>query len=196
MAGEETSRAQDIRIPEGVREVIAQRLNQLSELCNQTLTAASIIGREFDFKLLNTISDEITEDQLLEVVDEALGAHLVEELPGGLERYQFSHALIQRTLAGELSTSRRVRLHARIAEGLEEFYGTNAEAHAAELVYHFAEAQAVLGTEKLVHYSLLAGERALTSYVWEEALSHFERALAEEGLTKDVEKGDDYANHQ
>jgi len=25
---------------------------------------------------------------------------------------------------------------------------------------------------------------------------HFERALAAEGLTKDVEKGDDYANHQ
>src|SRR5918997_82621 len=47
-----------IRIPEGVREVIGQRLNRLSEACHGTLTTASIIGREFDFRLLRTLSDE------------------------------------------------------------------------------------------------------------------------------------------
>ena len=46
------------------------------------------------------------------------------------------------------------------------------------MAYHFAEAEAVLGSEKLVRYSLLAGEQALATYAWEEALAQFERALA------------------
>ncbi|HZA25287.1 MAG TPA: AAA family ATPase, partial [Dehalococcoidia bacterium] len=141
-----------IRMPQGVREVIGQRLNRLSESCHETLTTASVIGREFDFRLLRTLSDEATDEQLLGVIDEALAARLVEELPGGRERYRFSHSLIQQTLAEELSSSRKVRWHARIGEALEELYGVDGEAHAAELVYHFAKAELVLGIEKLVRY--------------------------------------------
>jgi DNA-binding CsgD family transcriptional regulator/tetratricopeptide (TPR) repeat protein len=178
LSSEEIGGPQGIRIPEGVREVIGQRLNRLSEQCNQTLATASIIGREFDFKLLKALSSGVTEERLLEVIDEALEAHLVEEVPGGIDRYQFSHALIQQTLAEELSTSRRVRLHARIAEALEALYGADVEAHAAELAHHFAEAHTVLGTEKLVRYSLLAGEQALAAYAWEDAQARFQRALA------------------
>ena len=36
-----------VRIPEGVREVIGRRLDRLSERCNETLTVASVVGREF-----------------------------------------------------------------------------------------------------------------------------------------------------
>ena len=177
-----------IRIPEGVREVIGQRLNRLSEQCNQTLTTASVIGREFDFKLLSALRDDLTEDQLLQVIDESLDAHLLEDSPGSAGRYQFTHALIHETLLSELSAARRVRLHVRIGQALEELYGTGAEAHAAELARHFAEAEPVLGPEKLVKYSLLAGERALAPYTWEEALTHFERALAaKEGQPMDAE---------
>ena len=166
-----------LRIPEGVREVIGQRLNRLSERCNEVLTTASIIGREFDFRLLNILSVEISEDQLLQAVDEAVSFHLVEEVPVQMDRYQFSHSLIQQTLAEEVTTSRKVRLHARIAEALEALYGDDAEVHAAELAHHFAEAQTSTGPTKLVLYSLLAGERALASYAYENALTHFEREL-------------------
>ena len=185
-----------IRIPEGVREVIGQRLNRVSQQCNEVLTTASIIGREFDFHLLHTLdrgpdtSGRIapTENQLLKVIDEALDAHLIEELSGGKERYQFSHALIQQTLSEELSTSRRVRLHGRIGEALEKLYVADAEAHAAQLAYHFAQAEPVLGTGKLARYSLLAGEKALASYAWEEAAEHFRRGLAaKEGQPIDAE---------
>src|SRR5918996_636090 len=124
-----------IRIPQGVREVIGQRLNRLSESCHQVLTIASVIGREFEFRLLSMGSSGVSEEQLLAVMDEALAAHLIEELPGRAEGYQFCHALIQETLASELSAARRVRLHARIAQALEELYGLEAEAHAAELAY-------------------------------------------------------------
>ena len=59
-------------------------------------------------------------------------------------------------------------------------------AHAAELAYHFAEAVAVIVTEKLVRYSMMPGERAVASYAYEEALFHFLQALAaKEGLSPD-----------
>lgn len=130
----------------------------------------------------------MTEDRLLEVLEEALGARIIEEMPRTVGRYQFTHALTQETLAAELSTTRRVRLHARIAPALEDLYGNNAEAHAADLAHHFAETQTVLGAEKLVRYSLLAGERAMATHAYEDALDQFQRALdAKEGQPADAE---------
>ncbi len=73
-------------IPEGVRDAIGRRLNGVSEGCNQVLTTVSIIGREFDFKLLRALSEDIGEAKLLEFVDEARQAHLLEELSGGRYR--------------------------------------------------------------------------------------------------------------
>ena len=170
--------SEEMRIPEGVREVIGRRLNRLSEQCNEVLTTASIIGREFDFRLLNILNGEMSEDQLLQTVNEASSHQLIEDVPGQMDRYQFCHALIQQTLAEEVTTSHRVRLHARIGAGLEELYGDDAEAHAAELARHFGEARTSTGPVKLVNYSLLAGERALATYAYEDALAHFERGLA------------------
>ena len=177
-----------IRIPEGVREVIGRRLNRLSQRCNEALTVASILGREFTMAQLRPLVEEVTEDRLFEVLEEALAARVIEELPQIVGRYQFTHALIQETLSSELSLTRRVRLHAQIAETLEELYGSDAESHAAELAHHFAQAEAAVGTEKLVHYSLLAGERASATYAYEEALAHFNRGLATKGgQTMDLE---------
>ncbi|MEE8159322.1 MAG: AAA family ATPase, partial [Dehalococcoidia bacterium] len=172
-----------IRIPEGVREVIGRRLNRLSQRCNEALTVASIVGREFTLAQISPLVEEVTEDRLFEILEEALASRVIEELPQSVGRYQFTHALIQETLTGELSTTRRVRLHARIAETLEGLYGDEAESHAAELAHHFSQAEAVTGPDKLVRYSLLAGERALASHAYEDALAHFERALVARDIT-------------
>ncbi len=137
----QVSTREHLRIPEGVREVIGRRLNRLSEECHQVLTTASTIGREFDFPLLNILNGGTSEDQLLRAVDEAVSFHLIEDAPGQMDRYQFSHALIQHTLYEELSTSRKIRLHERIGEALEELYGGLAEEHSAELAHHFNEAR-------------------------------------------------------
>ena len=171
-------------IPEGVRDAIGKRLNRLSERCVDVLTTASIIGREFDFRLLILLNGEVSEGQLLRAVDEAVSAHLIEDVRGQMDRYQFSHALIQQTLAEDVTTSRRVRLHGRIAEALEDLYGDDAKAHAAEMAHHFAEAQTSTGITKMVLYSLLAGEQALAAYAWDEALTHFERGLVSREISR------------
>jgi len=131
---------------------------------------------------LSPLVEEVTEDRLFEILEEALAARVIEELPRSVGRYQFTHALIQETLSSELSTTRRVRLHARIAQALEELYGSDSDAHSAELAHHYSEAEAMIGSEKLVHYSLLAGERALAAYAWEEAQAQFARGLAAKGM--------------
>jgi len=184
----ETGGPQNLRIPEGVREVIGQRLNRLSQQCNRILATASIIGREFSLDQLDRLPDNLSEDEVLDALEEALKARLIEELPQEVGRYQFAHRLAQETLIQELSLTRRVRLHARIGLVLEELYGADAEAHAAELAYHFAQAETVTGTDKLVRYSLLAGDQALAAYAYEEAESNFRRALeAKEGQPNDAE---------
>ena len=172
----------DLEIPQGVLEVIGQRLNRLSPECEGVLTTAAVIGRQFDFKLLGLLSEESTEAQLLASMDEGLDAFLIQEVPGQGDVYEFSHALVQQTLRERLSTSRRVRLHAKIGETLETLYGDQPGDRAAELAYHFAEAEPVAGIEKLVKYTILAGERALESYAFEGGLDHFDRGLVSIGI--------------
>ena len=168
----------EIGVPEGVREVIGRRLNQLSQRCNDVLTIASVVGREFTLELLNRLTDDLTQDMLLDVLDQGLRARVIEELPDAAGRYQFTHGLVQETLSGELTLTRRVRVHARIAEALEELWADNLEARSAELAHHFVQAETVLGIEKIVKYSVVAGERALTAHANEEALQHFTRAFS------------------
>ena len=170
-------------IPEGVRDAIGRRLSRLSDTCNQVLGTASVIGREFEFSLLRTLDSEISSDEVLGALGEALDVKLIETVPEVVERYQFGHALIQQVLYGELSPIRRVRAHARMAQILERMHETDLAEHAAELARHFAEAASVLGPEKLTRYSLMAGERALAAYAYEDALTHFERGLVARGTS-------------
>ncbi len=182
----------EIRIPEGIREVIGRRLNRLSERCNDVLTTAAVVGRAFEMRVMSSLmSDNMTEGMLLDVLEEALNARVIEELSGSVGRYQFTHALIQETLTDDLSLTRRVRLHARIAETLEALYGDRTKDHAVELAHHFAQAEAMLGSDKLVEYSLFAGQAALVAYAFEDAEAIYRRALnALEGSEMDESKAD------
>ena len=167
----------NIRIPEGVREVIGRRLDRLSERCNEVLATASVIGRRFTLDQLRAIVEEITEDRLLDVIDEGLSARVIEELPEAVGNYQFSHAVVQETLAGEMSATRTVRMHARIAEALEKLYGDKADDHAEELVTHFAEAETVLGTDRLIRYAIVAGRRSLEAVAPDSAENYFQTGI-------------------
>lgn len=171
-----------IRIPVGLHEVIGNRLDRLSEECNRVLTLASVIGHEFELGLLENLVDGLSGERVLEALEEALEARVVEELPDAAGRYKFVHVLTQETLNQELSAARRARLHRRIAESLEELYAVNLEVHASRIACHFAQAAPGTDVEKLTRYSLMAGDRALATYGFEDAVSHYERALtAREG---------------
>jgi class 3 adenylate cyclase len=166
-----------VTIPQGIREVIGRRLNQLSEQGNRMLTVASVLGREFDVAVLGRVAD-LGEDRLLELVEEALAARLIEEIPASGGQLRFTHALVQETLREELSTTRRVRLHRRIAEALEAHYGTQIDRHLAEIAHHAVEGAHGGGdVDKAVLYATKAGDRAVALSAYEDAIPHYERAL-------------------
>ncbi len=162
-----------VSIPQSVREVVGRRLDQLSEECNQVLAIAPVIGREFGISLLEKVA-EVKGDRLLEALEEATAARVIAELPRATDQYWFSHALIRETLYEELSTTRRIRLHRQIGEALEEL---DAEGNLPQLAYHFAEAAPGGDAQKAIAYATRAAERTLAMTAYEEAVTHFERAL-------------------
>ena len=57
--------------------------------------------------------DPVGEEKILELLEEALGARVIVEVPSQPGQYRFSHALVRETLYEELNTTRKVRLHRR-----------------------------------------------------------------------------------
>jgi tetratricopeptide (TPR) repeat protein len=174
-AAEEIS-VKGLRIPQSVREVIGRRLDRLSQACNGVLSTASVIGRDFTVEILEQVSD-LGGDELLEVLEEAVEARILDEAPHTAGRYSFHHALIREALYAEISSTRRLRLHRRIGQALEAAYGARIEAHVAELAYHFCCAAPGGDVEKALDYSARAAERALQLLAYEEAAGYCERAL-------------------
>jgi class 3 adenylate cyclase/ATP/maltotriose-dependent transcriptional regulator MalT len=172
-----SGRGLGIRIPEGVREVIGKRLNRLSQACNQMLSAASVIGREFALEVVLRLLDDRTEDDILEAIDEAVSAGIIEGAAGAPGHYQFTHALIRETLYEELRTARRTSLHRRIGEVLEELHRTDLVPHLPQLAHHFCEAAHSSDIDKAIEYATRAGERADALLAYEEAVRFHESAL-------------------
>ena len=100
---------ESLGVPDGVKQVIGRRVEHLPEAAGRALSAAAVIGREFDLDLLIEITGD-DEDDLLDLLDEAVAARVVEETSTqGL--YSFVHALTREALHDSLSATRRARLH-------------------------------------------------------------------------------------
>ncbi|MEX1255884.1 MAG: protein kinase [Dehalococcoidia bacterium] len=176
----------DIAVPDGVREALGRRLDRISEGANELLQVAAVIGREFTYDTL-TLMGERDENELLRLIEEGLDARVIEEMDQA-GRYRFTHALMQETLLGELSTTRRVRLHGQVGDALERRWGARAEERASRLAPHFVEAAMVTPRHgaKAVRYSKLAAQQAEAQFAWDEALKHYEDCLT---LVSDAEGG-------
>ncbi|MHB8577955.1 MAG: TIR domain-containing protein, partial [Dehalococcoidia bacterium] len=165
-------------IPEGLRDVIGKRLARLTPPCNQLLTVAAIIGREFELRTLQAVAG-VSDDALAAALDEALKvAILQDQSRPGLVRYRFAHAFFRQTLYDEVITPRRLRLHQQIARALEAQYAGRLDDHAAELADHFAQSSDPADLGKAVQYGRLAAQRARAVYAHGEAVRLLEQALA------------------
>jgi hypothetical protein len=178
--------AWQLSVPQGIREVITRRLTRLSDATTRLLALAAVLGREFDLEALARLTGE-QRDQLLELLDEAVAAKVVSDVPGALGHFRFSHVLVRDTLYEELPASRRVRLHRQIGEAVEERYRQDLEPHLAQLAHHFARAAPAGEVDKAVLYARRAGERALDQLAYEEAARLFELALQALELEPEVD---------
>jgi class 3 adenylate cyclase len=164
---------EEVGIPEGVKEVVGQRLNALPDGCEQALHAAAVAGQEFELDLLAAVIDEQL-DAVIDSLEAARVAGLLDELGGMPVRYRFAHALVQQTLLDELPTARRLRLHRTIAEAIEQHRGERLDRYRAALARHWYEA----GTEprRALEATAVAAATALDQFADREALQWLARS--------------------
>ena len=137
------------------------------------LTLASVLGREFSTTALARLAD-VSEDELLDQLDEAASAGVVSFVQGFPTQARFTHVLIRDTLYEGTTTARRVRLHRLAVDALTAVYGDDPGAHLTELAHH-----AIAGSDfdRGLEFARRAADRALESLAYEEAARLYQVAL-------------------
>jgi len=143
-------------IPNTVHGVLAARMDRLSEDLKRTMQVASVIGRDFAFRLLKTIME--LGEELRSQMTNLVGLEILYEkaLYPELE-YIFKHALIQEVAYDSLLKQRRREIHGRTAQAIEELYADRLKEHYESLAHHY-ELSGDAG--KAVKYLILAGEKS------------------------------------
>jgi tetratricopeptide (TPR) repeat protein len=179
----------EMRIPDGLRDVIGKRLSGLSESCNKVLSVAAVIGRDFQMEVLQKVAG-MSDDELFGALEEARKAAVIEERTGAGAKvsYRFAHAFFRQTLYEEIIAPRRIRLHQQVARALEEIYNNRLEQHAAELAEHFSYSSDRADLEKAVSYGEMAARRATDVYSYGEAVRLLEQALKVQEVLDPEEK--------
>ena len=170
----------DLGLPQSVREVIGRRVGRLGPDARTALSAAAVIGRDFDLDLLLAVL-ELPEARLLDLLEQAVAASLLQENRDRAGRFTFTHALVEHTLSEDLGTTRRARLHRQIAEALEEQCGDEPGERLGELAAHWAAAVVSTDIAKALHYVRRAAERALEQLAPDEAVRWYRQALELQG---------------
>jgi tetratricopeptide (TPR) repeat protein len=179
----------EMSIPEGLRDVIGRRLSLLSPDCNQLLSVAAVIGREFPLDTLKGVAD-IKEDAFVNALKESVQLSVLEERSQvGVIRYRFTHAFFRQTLYEELIAPQRLQLHQRVARSLETQYEKRLKEHAAELAEHFSQSTDPADLKKAIEYGEMAAKRALDVYAYGEAARLLEQALKVQRVLDPEDRG-------
>jgi DNA-binding SARP family transcriptional activator len=159
-----------VRLPERVREIIARRLERLHKQSRQLVLVAAVIGREFDFALLQRAAG-LAEGDSAEGVEELVRRRV---LHGVGERFEFTHDRIRAVAYAQLLPPRRKLFHRQVAEAIEALYPDNLELHTAALGLHYREAEV---WPKALTYLRRAGAQAADRSAHRKAVAWFEQAL-------------------
>ncbi len=163
----------EIDVPDSVREVVGRRLTRLPDRTDHMLALAAVLGEHFDLDVLAQAAGE-SADSVLETLDPAIRARLVEETAVG--HYRFAHALVRSTLEDALGPTRRAQLHLRAAQALESLGGRR-EGQAAILATHYQQAGSLAPTDRVIDALIAAGDEAAAALAWEQVGGYWQRAL-------------------
>lgn len=157
-------------LPGDIRALLVARLDQLAQEVKAVVQTASILGREFEVKVLAHMLGPETDTAYF--VSEAEKAAIWFPL---LElRYLFHHALLRDAAYSMQMRARRQKLHILALEALETIHANDLESRYAELAYHAENGSLRV---KAGHYYTLAGRVAADLYQNSQAVEYFTRAL-------------------
>lgn len=168
-------------VPDNLRLVIEDQLNRFEPARRELLDAAAVVGARFPAALVETVTGrdcELCEDALSALADSRsfIARDGDVEWPDGTisSQFRFAHTLYRETVYAAVPARRRARMHAQVAERLEQALGPTADEHAVELARHWTAAG---NADRAVHYRLAAAHQAFGRSGYREAFGHIERGL-------------------
>src|SRR5215468_6453087 len=168
-------RIDEIRIPNTIQNVLADRIDRLPPEEKRLLQIAAVIGVIVPLPLLRAVA-ELPEDDLRRYVSHLQTAEFLFETNLFPEvEYSFKHALTTEVAYGALLHERRTFLHGRILKVLEEMEGNVSHDHLEKLAHHAFQGEI---WDKGANYSKEAGTKAMSRSAYREAVIYFDRALA------------------
>jgi tetratricopeptide (TPR) repeat protein len=163
----------DTNVPATIHGVIAARMDRLDDTLKRLLQVASVIGREFLFRVLSGITGmqknlktHLLNLQGLEFIYEKA---LFPEL-----EYIFKHALTQEVAYKSLLQRRRMEIHEKIGKAMEEIFPDRLEEFYEVLAYHYGKSK---NKEKAYEYRKLSGDKAARRSSILEAFQFYKEAL-------------------
>ncbi|MBN1485913.1 MAG: AAA family ATPase [Chloroflexia bacterium] len=152
----------DWPLPRGIGQVVRRRLEQLARNECALLELAAVLGRRMPFDLLWQ-SSGWSEERVLEVTDELLRRQFLVE---GDDALRFVHDHVRQIIYQGIGPARRQFLHRRAGEVLEAYDAGCIE----ELAHHFFLSRQL---ERAMPYCLQAGNRAMSLYAYQSALTYY-----------------------
>jgi class 3 adenylate cyclase/tetratricopeptide (TPR) repeat protein len=163
-----------IQVPATVQSVLAARIDRLRSDEKGLLEAASVVGRDVPFPVLEAISD-MGEAVLAETLSNLQAADFLYESRLFPEvTYSFRHALTQEVAYGSLVRERRHALHQQLVRIMDRLYADRVADHAERLAHH-----ALAGElwSLAVRYLPVAARKATARSASHEARVHLEQAV-------------------
>jgi class 3 adenylate cyclase len=150
----------DIQVPDTIQGIIAARMDRLEDNLKRTIQVASVIGKHFAFRILQTITG--VKENLKSYLLKLQGLEFIYEksLFPELE-YVFKHALTQEVAYNSLLQKRRTEIHEKIGQAIEELYAERLEEFYEMLAYHYSKGE---NSEKAYRYLKLSGNKASKNY--------------------------------
>ena len=160
-------------VPESVSDVVLARVTRLTPEAAETLRRASVLGESFDLAVLERFDGA---DRVLDALDEAAAAGLLEDGAGG--RYRFAHALTRDAVYGGIGAGRRSDLHRRAAAALEAVHGLEPGPELGEIAIHLCIGAGPADRRRAVDLAEQAAAWAGERDAWEQVVTLLTRALA------------------
>ncbi len=157
-------------VPANINAVLVARLDRLPVQIKAIVQTASVLGREFETRILwNMLKDDPEVDAKIKQAETAAIWTSMSEA-----RCLFRHALLRDTAYDMQLRSRQRTLHELAGSVIETLYVDELEAHAPDLAFHFGHAEEL---PKEWRYSRMAGESALARFANAEAVTYLSRAI-------------------
>jgi class 3 adenylate cyclase/DNA-binding CsgD family transcriptional regulator/tetratricopeptide (TPR) repeat protein len=160
-------------LPRSVQDLVVDRLDLLAPDERSTVELIAHGAQGLPHDVLEHAGG-VDADQLLAVVRRLVEAGLVVQEEEGPEVvYRLSHPLTQEVAAAELPAVAGRRLHARLAQTVEQLRPRDLD----RLAYHYSRAGREVDGDRALEVLLEAGERAHGLAAHDEAARHFGAAL-------------------